>query len=77
MPTGTLQIFTSLADEALALSNVIVRVFKEEDGIIIFEQYYITDIEEQVRSFPLKPKTKICRLRKVIHSVLMKFTALS
>ena len=58
MPTGTLQIFTSLADEALALSNVIVRVFKEEDGIIIFEQYYITDIEGQSPIITLETKNK-------------------
>lgn len=58
MPTGTLQIFTSLAEEALALSNVIVRIFKEEDGVIIFEQYYITDIEGQSPVITLETKNR-------------------
>lgn len=47
MPTGTLQIFTSLADDALALSNVLIRVFKEVNHTIVYEQYFMSDIEGQ------------------------------
>lgn len=58
MPTGTLQIFTNLAEEALALSNVVVRVFKEVEGIIVFEQYFFTDIEGQSPIISLETKDK-------------------
>ena len=45
MPIGTLQIFTSLADEAKPLANVIIRVFKSVDGDIVFDEHFITDLE--------------------------------
>lgn len=45
MPKGTLQIFTNLANEALPITNVMVRVFKEVDGEIVFENYSFTDQE--------------------------------
>lgn len=47
MPQGTLQVFTNLADSALALSNVVIRVFKEENKQIVFETYFMTNIEGQ------------------------------
>ena len=45
MPVGTLQIFTSLADEARPLGNVIIRVFKEENKETIYDEYFITNLE--------------------------------
>lgn len=45
MPIGTLQIFTSLADEAKPLGNVMIRIFKEENNTIIYEQYFMSDLE--------------------------------
>ena len=45
MTTGTLQIFTSVADEAKPIGNVLIRIFKENDGEIIFDEHFITDLE--------------------------------
>ena len=43
MPIGKLQIYTSLADEALPVANVIVRIFKEVNGEMVYENYLLTD----------------------------------
>lgn len=45
MPIGTLQIFTSLADDARPLSNVVIRIFKEVENVIVLDEYYLSDIE--------------------------------
>ncbi|MGN1343138.1 MAG: peptidoglycan-binding protein, partial [Traorella sp.] len=58
MPTGTLQIFTNVANEALALSNVIIRIFKEVKGEVVFEQYYLTDLEGQSPIVSLETKSR-------------------
>lgn len=58
MPTGTLQIFTSLADEALPLSNVILRVFKVVNDIVVFETYLMSDSEGQSPVITLETKSK-------------------
>lgn len=54
MPIGTLQIFTSLADEAKPLANVIIRIFKEKDGDIIYDEHFITDLEGLSPIIPLE-----------------------
>lgn len=58
MPTGTLQIFTSLADDALPLSNVLIRIFREVNGAIVFEEYLISNIEGQSPIVTLEAKDK-------------------
>lgn len=58
MPTGTLQIFTSVADEALALANVVIRIFKESDNKIVYEQYFMTNLEGQSPIVTLNTKSK-------------------
>lgn len=45
MANGTLQVFISLANEALPISNVLIRVFKEVNQAIVFENYSFTDEE--------------------------------
>ena len=54
MPIGTLQIFTSLADEAKPLSNVIIRIYKDKDGVIIYDEHFITDLEGLSPIIPLE-----------------------
>lgn len=58
MPTGTLQVFTSLADQALPLGNVIIRITKENQGEIVFETYLMTDLEGQSPIISLDTKSK-------------------
>ncbi len=58
MPIGTLQIFTSVADEAKPLANVIIRIFKEVDGDIVFDEHFITDLEGLSPIIPLETKER-------------------
>lgn len=58
MPTGTLQIFTNLADEARPLGNVIIRIYKEEDKVIVYDEHFITNIEGLSPIIPLEAKNR-------------------
>lgn len=58
MPIGTLQIFTSLADEARPLSNVLIRIFKEERNEIIYDEHFMTNLEGLSPIIPLETITR-------------------
>lgn len=45
MATGRLQISTFLAQQALSVPNVLIRVFKQVEDEIVFEKYLITNEE--------------------------------
>lgn len=53
MATGFLQITSTLADQALALGNVLVRVFKDVDNEVVFEVFSMTDENGQSEVFSL------------------------
>lgn len=51
--TGYLQIEVSIADEAEAIENAIVRVFKVNQGEIVYENFYMSDADGKTASIPL------------------------
>lgn len=53
MATGFLQITSTLADQALALGNVLVRVFKDVDNEVVFEVFSMTNGDGQSEVFSL------------------------
>lgn len=53
MAKGTLQVITTMADQALSVANAIVRVYKDQNNEIVFEDYLITDMEGKTENLAL------------------------
>lgn len=53
MAKGTLQVITTMADQALSVANAIVRVYKDQNNEILFEDYLITDMEGKTEDLAL------------------------
>lgn len=59
MATGRLQITTFLAQQALSVPNVLIRIFKQVDEEIVFEKYLLTDEEglSEIIELETKPRS--------------------
>lgn len=51
--TGYLQIQTSLADQAYAITKAMVRIFKVSNDEVVFEDFFITNDEGRTENIPL------------------------
>lgn len=58
MSTGKLQIITNVAQQAYALANVMIRVYKNINSETIFEEYLISDQEGKTQILDLEAPDK-------------------
>lgn len=64
MAKGTLQVITTMADQAIAVGNAIVRVYKDLNNEIVFEDYLITDDEGKTEVLQLEAPARSLSLNE-------------